>query len=305
MTHKIEITQANTELAKLRRKWGRPVFTKDDGIGSLDSLHQVGDSVVSIAGYFDDKLISIGSGVMIAPGVALTATHVFDEFPLSGSGPVLITFLPDGAGRAWLPTSRVTSSSASEFFMHDREVISDLTIVSCSLNSNAHAIHPLSLASMEICLPLVGQRLWAVGFRHREINDDITAVSPLITSGLVTACYPHGRGERMKSPCVEVDMEALGGMSGGPVFNEDGRLIGIVSSSFDDGPSYITLIWDSLRISIDGLPQDIWGSETSGLVEGVELNLVRVKGNFKADEERNITLILSDEEMQIIALTRN
>lgn len=284
--------------------WGRPAFTEDDGIGPLDSLHQAGDAIVSIAGYFDDKLISIGSGIMIAPGIALTATHVLDEFPRSGSGPVLLTFLPDGAGRAWLPTSTVTCSGASEFHMDERKVISDLTIVSCTLNSNAHATHPLSLAPMEMCLPLAGQRLWAVGFRHGEIDGNATAVSPLVSSGLVTSSYPHGRGERMRSPCVEVAMEALGGMSGGPVFNEDGRLVGIVSSSFDGGPSYVTLVWDSLRVSIDGLPQDIWESETSGLAEGMQLGLVQVKGKFKADEERNITLVLSDEEMQVLVSTK-
>lgn len=305
MIHKVEITEANIELAQLRRVWGRLAFTEDDGIGPLDSLHQAGDAIVSIAGYFDDKLISIGSGIMIAPGVALTATHVLDEFPRSGSGPVLLTFLPDDAGRAWLPTSTVTCSGPSEFHMDERKVISDLTIVSCTLNSNALAMHPLSLVPMEMCLPLAGQRLWAVGFRHGEIDGDATSVSPLVSSGLVTASYPHGRGERMRSPCVEVAMETLGGMSGGPVFNEDGRLVGIVSSSFDGGPSYVTLVWDSLRVSIDGLPQDIWESETSGLVEGMQLGLVQVKGKFKADEERNITLVLSDEEMQVLVSTKH
>jgi hypothetical protein len=303
MIHRVEITEANKELVELRRRWGRPIFSEDGGIGPLDSLHQAGDAIASIAGYFDDKLISIGSGIMIAPGVALTATHVLDEFPRSGSGPVFLTFLPDGTGRAWLPTATVTVCRASEFPMDQRKVISDLTIVSCTLNSSAHATHPLSLAPMEICLPVAGERLWAVGFRHGEIDGVESAVSPLVSSGLVTASYPQGRGERMPSPCVEVAMEALGGMSGGPVFNEDGRLIGIVSSSFDGGPSYVTLVWDSLRVSIDGLPKDVWGSETSGLVEGVHLGLARVKGDFKMDEERNVALTLSDEEMQVLVST--
>lgn len=302
--HRVEITAYNADLGKLKPRWGRPEFTPVDGLGPLDSLHQTGDAVVSLAGFFNDEFISIGSGIMIGPGLVLTATHVLDEFPRSGSGPVLLSFLPDGAARAWLPTATVTSSGKSEFVMHDRKVVSDLTVVSCSLNSEAYITHPLSLAPIELCLPLPGQRLWAVGFRHGAIESSVAPVTPLVSSGLVTACYPHGRGERMRSPCIEVSMEALGGMSGGPVFNEDGRLVGIVSSSFDGGPTYVTLVWDSLRLSLDGLPQEVWKDQPTGLAEGAQLGFVKIKGKFKSDPERNITLTLSDDEMKLLVSTQ-
>jgi len=307
MSHKVKITNINNELAKLERKWGRPEFSPDDGIGSLDSLHQASDAIVAIAGFSEDKLISIGSGIMIAPGIMLTATHVLEEFPRSGPGPVLLTFLPDGTARAWLPTATVTCSGKSQFLSMngDRKFISDLSVVSCSLNSTAHIKHPLSLVPIELCLPLPKTRLWAVGFRQGTIEEDITGMIPLVTSGQVTNCFPHGRGERMASPCIEVAMEALGGMSGGPVFNEEGRLVGILSSSFDDGPSYVTLVWDALRLSIDGLPQVVWGSQESGIIEGADLGLVRIKGQFESDSARNIKLTLSDEEMHIIIATKN
>lgn len=303
MIHQTEITADNPDLEKLKRSWRRPEFTPVDGIGSLDSLYQAGDAVASIGGFFGDELLSIGSGVMIGPGLMLTATHVLDEFPRSGSGPVLLTFLPEGAARAWLPTATVTCSGKSEFMMHDRNVVSDLSVVSCSLNSDAHISHIFSLAPIELCLPLPGQRLWALGFRHGKIEPGVAPVTPLVSSGLVTACYPHGRGERMRSPCIEVSMEAQGGMSGGPVYNEDGRLVGIVSSSFDGGPTYVTLVWDALRLSIDSLPRKIWGSQPSGLYEGMQLGLVKIKGNFKCDAHRNITLTLSDEEISVLVST--
>jgi len=298
--HRVVITEKNAELANLKLNWGRPEFTPNDGLGSLDSLHQASDAIVSIAGFFDDKLKNIGSGILVGPGLILTASHVFDEFPRTGSGPILLSFLPENKARAWLPTSTITCSGPSTYQPWDPEskIVSDLTIVSCNLNSEAHLEYPLSLVPMELCLPLIGSRLWAVGFRHGEIETDTAPVTPLLTSGLVTNCFPHGRGERMPSPCVEVDMETLGGMSGGPVFNEDGRLVGIISSSFDGGPSYITLIWDALRLSVKGLPSEIWKGEHSGILEGIDQGLVRVKGKFKADSNRNITMTLSDEEME-------
>jgi len=244
--HRVVITEKNIELAKLELRWGRPAFTSDDGLGPLDSLYQASDAIISVARYVDGKFKSIGSGVIVGPGLILTATHVLEEFSCKESGPVLLSFLPENNARVWLPKATVNCSGPSRYQPWDSKskIISDLCIMSCDLHSDALSEYPLSLIPMELCLPLPGTRLWAVGFRDGDFESDTTLVTPLVSSGLVSGCFPNGRGERMPSPCVEVDMETLGGMSGGPVFNEDGRLIGIVSSSFDGGPSYVTLIWD-------------------------------------------------------------
>lgn len=302
MTHCVRITEVNPDIASLKLNWGRPEFTADDGIDSLDSLYQASDSIVAIAGFFDDKLVAIGSGVMIGPGVMLTATHVLDEFPRTGSGPVLLTFIPGGVARAWLPTDVVTASGPSQFqnIGEKRKKVSDLTLLSCALHSEAHTSHPISLVPIELRLPQPGERLWAVGFRHGTIEENVSGLIPLVTSGIVTECFVHGRGERLASPCIEVDMEALGGMSGGPVFNKDGLVVGIVSSSFDGGPTYVTLVWDAMRLSVKSPQQAFWPSTTLSLFEGVELGLVRIKAKVKKDNDWNVTLTLSEEEMNVI-----
>jgi len=78
------------------------------------------------------------------------------------------------------------------------------------VNSEAHERYPLTLAPLKVGLPLVGERLWAFGYRHDCLDNGIAAVTPLVTSGIVTAAFPHGRGERMPASCIEVSDLAYG-----------------------------------------------------------------------------------------------
>ena len=292
----ILITEDNPRLAELKKSWVTAIFSSEDGIGPMESLHQAGDSIVAVATMTEEGAMVIGGGVMIGPGLMLTASHVLEEFPKEGSGPVCLTFLP-GTARAWLPRGRTTVAGASAFGP-DRRVVSDLTLMSCALNSDAHEEFPLALAPIQLVLPLIGERLWAFGYRHGDIVDEAALLSPIVTSGVVTACFPQGRGERMPSVCIEVAMDTIGGMSGGPVVNGDGRLVGIVSSSFEGGPTYVTLVWDAIRISVSGAPTEVWPGDEADLLLGRDLGLVKIRGSVGRDEMGNVVVTMSTPEME-------
>lgn len=268
-------------------------------MGPLGSLHEVGDALVAIARLDDEGLTALGSGVMVGPGLLVTATHVLEEFPQEGAGPVFLTFLPDGV-RAWLPIDRVTLSKPSQFDER-RKVVSEISLVSCTLNSEVHGHLPLMLAPMQIALPLIGERLWAIGFRHQAIEGSAARVTPLISSGMMTAAYPNGRGERMASPCFEVNMDTVGGMSGGAVVNADGYLVGILSSSFEGGPSYVTLIWEAIRLRVKGAIPKLQANKTISLLAAKSLGQVKLKGNVRRNPWGDLTLRLSDEENELLA----
>jgi hypothetical protein len=159
--HKVAITKRNSNLEKLKLNWGRHAFTSHDGLGPLDSLHQASDAIVSVSREFGEGFKSIGSGVMVGPGLVLTASHVLDEMRREGPGPVLLSFLPENKARAWLPTSTVACSGPSEYHLEDpdRKKVSDLTIVSCDLHSDEYLDYPLTLVPIELCLPLPDSRL--------------------------------------------------------------------------------------------------------------------------------------------------
>lgn len=105
----------------------------------------------------------------------------------------------------------------------------------------------------------------------------------------------------MPSSCIEVAMDTMGGMSGGPVVNDEGWLVGIVSSSFEGGPTYVTLIWDALRLSVEGAPQCVWPQDEVDLFLGRDLGLVRIKGMVRRDEMGNVVLTMSTPEMSQLA----
>jgi hypothetical protein len=154
---------------------------------------------------------------------------------------------------------------------------------------------------MQVALPLIGERLWAVGFRHQVIKDSAALVTPLISSGLVTAVYPNGRGERMASPCFEVNMDTVGGMGGSAVVNGEGNLVGILSSSFEGGPSYVTLIWEAIHLRVKGAIPKLQANEAISLLGAKARGQVKLKGNVRRNPWGDLTLMLSDEEHKLLA----
>ena len=297
ITHSVRVTENNPALATLRRSWVTARYSEEDGIGSMGSLHEAGDALVAVAQLSDDGTVILGSGIMIGPGLLITATHVLDEFSRAGPGPAFLTFLPDGA-RAGLPRGSSTATGPSSFG-EDREKISDLTLVSCTLNSDAHEHLPLMLAPLKVALPLVGERLWAFGYRHGALDIDTALVTPFVSSGLVTAAFPHGRGERMPASCIEVEMDTIGGMSGGPVVNADGNLVGIVSSSIEGGPTYVTLIWDALRLRVVSALPSFANLGAIDLFSARALGLVKIHGNIKRRSRGDVVLNMSDAEIDL------
>jgi len=294
----VKITADNPTLKTLRHSWATAVYTNENGIGPMGSLHEAGDALVAVVLLEDNETTVLGSGVMIGPGLVIVATHVLDEFTARNAKPVLMTFLPDGT-RAWLPRESSTVSGPSAFGP-DRRIVSDISLLSCTLNSDAHAHHPLTLAPLQLSLPLIGERLWAFGYRHEALEDAAALITPLVASGLVTSVFPQGRGERMPSPCIEVEMDTKGGMSGGPVVNANGDLVGIVSSSFDGGPSYVTLIWDALQMKVSNVLPWLPFKGDIDLLTAREFGLVKLKGEVKRSKRGKTTVTLTSPEISLL-----
>jgi serine protease Do len=88
--------------------------------------------------------------------------------------------------------------------------------------------------------PSIGETVLAIGFPELECQRlDEHEQGVLLSEGMygaygcVTAIHPRGRSESKQTPVFEVECNWRSGMSGGPVFNSSGEVIGLVSSGMD------------------------------------------------------------------------
>ena len=293
ITHQAIVTAVDETAPRFAFKWGRPEFSAEDGIGNMSKLSFLSELALAF-GYMDDAgLYTVGSGVMIAPGLLVTATHVVEE--TKGTAGMAFSFLDDGRMRIWAPGEAFfLTGRIDDPLDRDRRRISDVALVSCALVSAQAEECPVRLAHIELVLPRVGERLWAVGCRETARGSE-PGVTMMCASGLVKARYVDGRGDHLPNSCVEVAMNTVGGMSGGPVFNADGHLVGIVSSSYDaedgKGPTFVSMIWPAFRATVTASwPKDFWPNGEGNILGARQLGHAKVSGDFEVDANGVITL---------------
>lgn len=195
-----------------------------------------------------------GSAVMVAPGIALCASHVMEpilEDLIEGR----IVALGCGISRDGLTIWRLKRFTLVPG--------SDVAILGFVLASDLPSDSLFHTASITTRCPKAGERLLVCGFRSEA---PVSEYEPgkfraegkvIVSPGRVTNCFVEGRDRVfMPFPAVEVECPSWGGMSGGPVFDESGKLVGLLSSSFEsaeqNGPSYACLLWSALGASFTG-----------------------------------------------------
>ncbi len=186
-----------------------------------------------------------GSAAIVAPGVAIAARHVIDhddrlqrvlkgDLILSLSGVIVF-------GLDLWSVRHVTVKDGS-----------DLCILSLKRACDLPADNTLRQVSLTRKIPQVGAQVMLAGFRVPE-PVALGSGNPVrieggmhVSVGLVTAVYPEKRDTVMLPwPCIELNVGASGGVSGGPAFDQDGRMIGILCSALGDGAdgtSYVSLV---------------------------------------------------------------
>ncbi|WP_457253415.1 S1 family peptidase [Pseudomonas juntendi] len=219
----------------------------------IRQLSEFDGVVVGLLFKYEDRVEMTGSGVIIAPGFALCAMHVLDgciDDIVSGDIAVYAVGMRDDFLELW---------KVEKFKKIDSN---DVAILSISLSSPPHPSNSFNLAHITTRVPFVGERICVVGFvaakSEFEIKHDVPweiQTSLLVSKGEVTEVFRNGRDRVMiPGPCFGLKCQTWGGMSGGPAFDLNGNLIGLLTSSYDnDDMSFISLIWPALCFDVEQL----------------------------------------------------
>jgi hypothetical protein len=195
----------------------------------------------------------IGSATMIGPGIALTAYHLFDDRKTANGE--LLGFVD---GSLALMCIGIAGHGAEAWtIMHAVPVPnSDLCILSLQYLAQLPERPAFQFLSMTTRTPRVDEQLFVAGFRADQPlfeRDDGRPMKLeaglLVNAGVIAELFLEGRSDTRPGPQLMVLAETVGGMSGGPVFDADGFLIGILSAGMAD-VSYLSLIWPALVVKI-------------------------------------------------------
>lgn len=222
----------------------------DNISGSLENFATFGGVLLSLHFGSSDTHEVEGSAVMVGPGIALGARHVIEphlKYLIKGEKHAMALGATECGMQIWT-VRHVTLVSGSDI------VILGLELISKMPDNNVFCV-----AQITTRLPKLNERVQITGIRANSatrITEEACGgysmgASLRVSAGNITNRYREGRDSCFITwPVLEVDCPSWGGMSGGPVFDESGLLVGLLCTSFSGnqglGPSYVSLLWPAL-----------------------------------------------------------
>lgn len=191
--------------------------------------------------------VTEGSAIIVSPAFAVTAKHVVSDWieaMRKGEATAVCQAPTNDTLHLWEVESISALSSA------------DLAVLSLRLRS---ALPPsFGVAHVSARMPAVGESVYLCGFTaHKRSTPHANMIevegNMRVCTGRIVDVWPRGRDRVMiPSPSFAVDCPAFSGMSGGPVFDQYGYVIGVVSSGTDgDQVAFVSHIWPALVARIE------------------------------------------------------
>ncbi|PWJ91697.1 trypsin-like peptidase [Mesorhizobium loti] len=222
-----------------------------EGFNTINNWGYFGGVILMLTMRIGDTLTVEGTAVMIAPGIALTAAHTVQPHLQSlaeGKSALTLSAIRENDMMFWTVASITTADS-------------DIAILCLKAASALPNDRTYQQATLTTRTPRTGESVTIVGFRFdRSALFDGGKYFEFeghgyVARGKVSDIYEQGRDRVMiRWPSFQIDAKTVGSMSGAPVFDVTGAVIGLLSSSIEsdegNGPSYASLLWPCLGFRI-------------------------------------------------------
>lgn len=228
------------------------LLTKTRSPRSLSQLTDFNSRVLPVLVVSPTTLACVGTAFLIAPGgVAVTAGHVIEDAITrrDQNAGAYVAVLWVGSGADVDDVQDLLGGLIGVHQVARDGNKSDLALLQISTiyRRSTGELYPLPTLTLSSRFPRRGVMISALGYTKFDVESDTTTQSErLVTiasgfhasTGEITEIYPEGRDTTMlPTACFETSARFDPGMSGGPVFGEDGKVCGVVASGMahDDG----------------------------------------------------------------------
>lgn len=193
----------------------------------------------------------VGTAFIAAPGLALSATHVFeDRLKAMGEGKEVPYAL--GIDRQELRIWRINTVNTVD---NDDIALLSLQAASELPNTNTYFQFPLTTRT-----PHQGEILQIFGFRSETVSTGFSEFqgNMIAASGRVERVHHSGRDRvLLPYPVIEISAGSHGGMSGGVALDLSGHVLGVISlgrnTAEHAGPTFLAWVVKALsrKVTID------------------------------------------------------
>jgi hypothetical protein len=233
---------------------------------------------------------AIGSGVFVADRLIMTARHVVQGYWDIYNNPKVRMDLPGKkmADFEMFAVQAPGNSSEPALWAASKVAVcpySDLALISVvPVDELAKGQPPLRPLRLNILPPAKGEKIMAFGYASTSVAAETGQqvrfqLNPSTSMGTITEVFPDKRDSSLLSfPSYEVQAHFIGGMSGGPIFNQAGELCGLICSGYDDAPvAYGVVLWPMVGIRIDHRVRGVVSEPPYTILELAAVGLMDVR----------------------------
>lgn len=254
-----------------------PSFSKKPSFKKTPLESSITELALGIKAHKNDEFYASGTAIIIGKHLALTANHVIDDFfKKFDCDKLAVDQNGNKSGTFHLQLFQVLNNGQSGLIWNVTRLwtcnFTDLAVLRLSPTSKNALNYKWNIPSLSLMPPNVGDRISAFGYSNAKIIKNDNKIEWFVNAktaiGEVKEVHKTKRDAcRLPFPCYRTNTRFDGAMSGGPVFNDEGCLCGIICSNMpttdksSEHISYVTSLWPLMGLKIDinreGHPQDV------------------------------------------------